>query len=353
MSGSVQLWGVPERLDAVWRPIARAVFLAIGILGSLILVWLSAWLWVPAPLLVAVLLYEGVFWLRGDRPIDARLDGSRLRVIDRKGDLSFTLDLSEAAAAGIGVRRGRGLDDVVVVLYDTAGVLGAFRLHTKSREWPPFVADLDALQPVLGGRPNLLRALAPPGRLVRQVLPDYDGRAMDHLLSSLPEPATKAAAARIWRGEAPPMDFMGHHLGEPSALLLIHTSGWRCGGDRGPLSTCGGGRATRCYEQLSYGEEPAPVVDLHLLMWSLEGGITLAIPSSLAGRHGPELPLGAQTAHLHLPEAANIVWFLLRHLDPGELPEGLKQGLRSAAAAVDPLPEILGRHLTDELNPEV
>lgn len=352
---SLALKGEPKQLDTMWRPVARAASIGLGLVGAALLVWFHAWWWVPAPLLVGVLAYEIVFWARGDRPIVATIEGQTLRVVDPKLGSELVFDLRGATRACLGVRRSGGpTDDALLTIFTDAEVALAVQLATPSREWPEHAADLRALQPVLGGRAALLRGLAPQGRLVRQTLHDPTGAGLDALVAALPESAFDGCAARVWRGAAPDLDFMGQHIGPADALLTLDARGWRLLGpeidESGPLQPAGGGRSSRIIPLFDLGEAPR-VARLPLLTWALHPDVTLAIPAPIAGAGPDPRPLPDDALHLHLPEAANLVWYLVRSQDAGALPEPLRGAIADSRIAGEPLPPALLRHLSGAVSP--
>jgi hypothetical protein len=98
-------------------------------------------------------------------------------------------------------------------------------------------------------------------------------------------------------------------------------------------------------------DEAPRVARLPLVTWRLHPAVTLAIPAPIAGAGPDPQPVPEAALHLHLPEAANVVWYLLRKLDPGALPEPLRTAIADSRVAGEPLPPPLLRHVPGAINP--
>lgn len=359
MSGPVKVQGRPERLDAVLRPILFVVLGGSGLLGTLVLVWLGWWFWVPVPVAAGLLLHGGIFAIRGDRPITCTVEHGVLVAVDRKGGREHRVDLGQVVHAGLSVRQvdNASKNIVYVVLYDAHAPLLALRASTPRRAWPRHAAPLDALQPVLGGNAGVLRGLAPAERIVRQVLRDDDGDLVRALLARVPEAAWTRRPLRVWQGQAPPVDFMGLHQGPPDAILLLRD------GDDGtpllevidgpgpaspptgtwPVTGHSGARSRRLLTLLSLPGQDDRVAALPMLVWDLTDAHRLAVPAPIAGHHGEAVDLDEHALHTHLGEAAGAAWWLLQRLD--RVPDGLCQAISDARIATPRLHPTLARHL--------
>lgn len=346
--------GKPTRLDAVWRPVSRALLTGLGLTGAAVLGLLGEWVWLPAPIVASIVVHEVIFWIRGDRPIVATIDGSTLTAVDKKGEREHRLDLSDVAIASVAVRRGRHErepDQAFLVLHAEDRTLGALRLNTMHRDWPAEAVDLDALQPVLGGNAGVLRGLAGPERLIRQALQDKDGAFAEALLDAIPAAAWSRVAARVWRGAEPQVDFMGLHQGPPDALLVLDGDTWSLRerfGDAvtgGSITGARGGRADRILELMSTPGVPAQRARLPQIVWEIGDGVRIVVPAPLAGHHGEPVELDEHTLHSHLAEGAMLIWWLFDRLPAGQLPEGLLQALADSRVANPHPPAVLRRHI--------
>jgi len=350
----VAVRGKPERLDAVWRPVWFVLLGLAGLGGSAFLAFVGDWLWMPLPFAGAILLHQVVFWIRGDRPLRVSLEGETLSIADRRTGRDWQVDLGAAHAVSLGVRPGQapGEHQVFLAAHDGDRALVALRIHTPHEAFPDGTTPLEALQPVLGGNAGILRGLAPQDRLVRQTLLDRDGAFTRALLDALPADALDRVAVRVWRGEAPPMDFMGLHQGPPDALLLCEGEAVRLvpriGGEphQARLEARDGGRSSRALQLLDVpGVAETPAARLPLLVWTLAPGLTLAIPCPIAGHKGEEVALDEGTLHTHLAEGAHLVWWLLDRLDAGAIPDGLLEAISDSRIAQEHPPTTLRRHL--------
>jgi len=211
---------------------------------------------------------------------------------------------------------------------------------------------------MLGGNAGVLRGLAPPDRLVRQMLDDRDGELAQALLDHIPASAFTRRALRVWKGHAPPVDFMGLHQGPPDAWLVLQDSpdgpvlsvfdgpgpATVPTGPR-PVTGTQGGRASRVLTLLSLPGQDDRMARLPVVVWDLADQVRLAVPAPLAGHHGPELELDDSVLHTHLAEGAGAAWWLLQHLST--VPEGLRQAISDARVADPNLHPTLARHLPE------
>lgn len=351
MDQLVTVKGQPVVLDAVFRPIVRWSLLLLGAIVSAVLGWFGQWFWLPIPMVVAHFAFEAIFYVRGDRPVVVRLRGRQLTMTDSKGGHQFDVDLNQAHAASLAVRRGtRGRDQAFIVLHDTERVLVALRLITTHLHWPDHAVPLDDLQPVFGGNAGIVRGLGPITRIVRQTLRDDEGAAARALLERIPEPAWSRTAARVWRGEAPMVDFMGLHQGEPDGLIILegsrvevvqHEPARR---QQHKIAAHEGGRAERLLELMAGPGEAAQSARLPLVVWQVATGVQLVIPSPHAGRHGDWCDLSDHSLHTHLAEGTLVAWFLLQHQADKQVPSSISLGIRDAMTAMEEPNPQLSRH---------
>lgn len=358
MDQLITVRGQPVVLDAVFRPIARWSLYALGALGSVALALAGWWFWLPIPVVAAHLLFELIFYVRGDRPVVVKLRGSHLSMVDAKGGHQFEVDLAQIEVAGLGIRHGtRGRDQAFVVAYREAEVLFALRLISTNLEWPDHAVPLDALQPVFGGNAGIVRGLGPQKRIVRQTLKDDRGELARALIDRIPGAAWGRAAARVWRGEAPPVDFMGLHVGDPAGLLVLDgeevTLRHRDGSvDRWPRTADSGGRGQRLLDLMGASGEHAQYARLPLVVWAVADGVHLVLPSPHAGRQGDEHPIDDEALHTHLAEGTLLAWWLLTRQPDGALPSSVRLGIRDAMITTDtPHPDLL-RHVKDLVEAE-
>ncbi|MFK7930723.1 MAG: hypothetical protein AB8H79_21250 [Myxococcota bacterium] len=351
MDQLIAVRGHPIRLDKVFRPMARAGLLLIGVACSALLWWLEFWFWVPIPLVVAHFTYELIFFVRGDRPVKVSLIEQTLRVHDPKGKHSFSTEIDQAHSASVAIRHGdRGRVQAFFVLHSKTDVLVALRLITTHLDWPDHAVPLEALQPVFGGNAGIVRHLAPVTASARQILKDDEGKLARALLTQVPPEAWNRAAVRAWVGKSPPTDFMGFHTGPPDHLLVfdgdrIHVTDPTTGAVRAvPITGNKGGRASREVQVMTTPGEPLQTVELPVVVWQLGKDITLVIPSIHAGRHGKEMKLRASFMHTHLGEGAIAAWWLLKRLPAGQLPNSLLLGLRDALITTQEPHPVLAKH---------
>lgn len=336
----LQIQGEPQKLDIVWRPVARVLLLGTGVMGSVLLWWMSQWWWLPLPVVAAFVAYEVIFWLRGDRPVTLSLDADYLRLSDRRLDREMSVPFADIRAASISWRAAedRQLDQAWLVLHGDRDVLFAARLRTGFRDWSAEHTDLVAASPVLGGNAGVLRALADRKLACRQMLLDPSGDALRHLLRRIPEPAWQTAAVRVWRGAQPQLDYLGLHEEAPDGVLQLrgrdyelHVDGEVYSGEIGVITA---ERSTREVALYAMPGAEGATSSLPVLVLGLAEGLVVAIPAPVAGQLGEPCDLEAHTLHTHLAEGAHLVWQLLWSRPVNELPTSLLEAVRESRAAV-------------------
>ena len=97
------------------RPAARMAQLAVALPVTAVLVCMGQWWWLPVPLALSFVLYELVFWFRGDRPITLTRDSTRLHLEDRYVDQRRSIDLAQVHTATTVYRRLEA--DEICLLY--------------------------------------------------------------------------------------------------------------------------------------------------------------------------------------------------------------------------------------------
>jgi hypothetical protein len=350
------LRGQPKDLDVVWRPLSRAFLIGGGLLCAVALYWWDdVWL-APLPLLIGAMVHGLLFWVRGDRPMTLRVSPSALDLNDRKTGRKRVVQLSSARTLSLATQRmPSGYDRLFVTLHTDNDAILALECITPSRPWPAPVADLDVLQPILGGRTTLLRGLATPPNIVRQALVDRDGAFADRALSWLHDIGTDKVSVRVWVGNPPEVDFMGQLAGPPNGLLTLSPGRWRLatpqGARDGALNPGPGGSTNRTIPLLDGGAPSARKVSLPLFLLTLDTDLTVALPAPLLGHRGQPRPLHPSDLHTHLPEAASLLWWCLRFVAASELPKEVIEAVSDARIVEQPLPQWLLDKLADLIPP--
>ncbi|MFT7521973.1 MAG: hypothetical protein ACI9MC_004125 [Kiritimatiellia bacterium] len=341
----------PEKLDVIWRPVARVLLVGTGLIGSGALWWMAEWLWLPFPLIAAFLVYELIFWIRGDRPVQITVDDDALTMHDVLRDQRVHVPIGDVRAASIAFRAGKDpkLTLAWLVLHGERGALFAVRFETGFDAWTDEHTDLAALSPVLGGNAGVLRALAGRDRSCRQVIVDRRGNVLKYLLDWLPDHVWQTTAVRVWRGEQPTLDYLGLHEGVNDGVLLFKGTTFELFMDgqvrSGDLSELKAGRSLRQITLMHLPGEPTSTSDLPVLVLDLDAHVQLALPAPLAGFLGDPVPLTELSLHTHLAEAAHVVWHLLAHLRPTSLPASIKLAVQESRAASSYPVAVLRRHL--------
>lgn len=318
------LYGAPQRLDTVLRPLVRAVQLAIGLTGSIILAVLGWWWWMPLPLVASFLAYESLFWLRADRPVRVTLNDT-LTVDDRKRKQTWTLDPSTVTVATAHRRSDGEIADVRIVLADDDGVLGAVWLRVPA-DAPalPHTVDADLCDHLVGGDYGSLRALASGNRVARQRI-DTDASALAWFAEHISEQAWSRTGARAWRGHAPELDLLGHHTTEPAEWLVF--------GDDLPLWGPGY-RSDRTAILLHAGrglDDTFAADRLSLAVLEL-GDVALAAPSRILMSEEPNTPTHEALLHTHSAELSGVLVHWLRHTSPDTWPPSVRTAVDDALA---------------------
>lgn len=349
----IELEGTPQILDAVLRPIGRAVQLLLGLSISAVLAFFQAWWWAPVPLALSFLVYEVVFWWRGDRPATLSL-GRVITLHDSVRGQTITINPEDIEVATLHYRRspkarskGAERQEVYVVLGGFEGAKLAIRFTVDPTAWRPASGDvdIDTMDRITGGYAGLLRAVAPGTAIARQTFDDPAGQVIRWLRQRIPEPAWKRIGLRVWKGEAPPLDAFGHHTDEPSGWLVIARDRYRLLLDgeihRGDITLIRSARAERSAALMmddGKGGHRIQTTQLPMLVLELDDAIDLAFPSPVdGGGIGNAHELDEHCLHTHVPEGAALVWHILTTWPRTTWPAALRQRVQAAAPPSSPL----------------
>lgn len=341
MSRPLVLKGTPLALDAYLRPAARFVQALIAVPATAALWWTEQWLWLPVPIALSFLVYELLFWSRGDRPTRLRIDGDHLTLEDPIRGRTLGIRRDEVEVARTSWRRVRGGSEAVVLLADRARPRLAIRfLLPGEPDARPEDVDLDAVDRALGGQGGVLRAVAPLDAVARQRF--EDPRGLSRLREWVPAHAWRRTGLRTWTGEAPPLDLFGFHVQEPEGWLVLEGPSFelrRFGTGEvlaaGAWDPTGVGTRIRPVDLLlvADGEPATDRAEVPLIALTLAPGLTLhwAAPEA---RDLEVRPASPEDLHTHPPEGASLLWHLLRHAPRSRLPEALRRRLEAAGAGL-------------------
>ncbi|MFT6818350.1 MAG: hypothetical protein ACJATT_002163 [Myxococcota bacterium] len=329
----MKLYGTPQVLDAVLRPMVRVAQVVVGGTASAILALLSEWWWMPLPLAGSFFVYEFLFWMRGDRPIVVELN-DHLIIRDRKRKLTVDVDPRRVTTATAHRRLAGDNADIRVVLTNDKEVLVAvwFRVpaHTPSL---PREINADLMDHVVGGDYGSLRALAPGYRLARQRV-DTTAKAIDWLRNHIPADAWERSAARLWAGHAPELDLLGHHHGDESTFAVFDGQDVRLNGESQPVVWVDGSRSERVAVLLhaNKGLNDTFAADrLSLAVLNL-GALRLATPSRILMAELTITPTDEDLQHTHPAEAAGVLIHLLRTHERSSWPDNIQVSVDEALA---------------------
>jgi len=351
------LKGRPQVLDALLRPVLRTAALLTGALFCAALWWWGLYAWVPVPLAVAYVVYEGFFWSRRDRPVRVALSEGALEAHDPNLPTPLLFDPSQAHTARVWLHPATAEEAASYTVCVTSPREVLFAARVEGPPPGPASAQIPMDQEPLGLRPGHipLRALAEPHQLVRQRLPDPKGHLTRWLNTQLPEAAWSRSGVRLWRGPLPPLDPLGHHVGPHDALLVLEDDRWTLHSEgptqQGTVTFLRLSRTERDVELLSalaarwrspeenkglstLGTE---TVQLPLCVAELSDDLTLAFPSLRLGVLGRKRGLPAEGLHCHLAEGALVLWHIVHRWPTTAWPTAL-QSLANDLADAPSLP---------------
>jgi hypothetical protein len=292
-------------------------------------VWWLGWLWwVPIPFVLSLLLYEGVFWWRGDRAQQLRLDNGRITLVDPLGD-DLVVPLDEITVATLYYRQLKlGELEVSIVLGDDMDVRLAMRLLTDLPFEPhPHDVPADVYDVLFGGIAGVFRALAPPARRPRQHFSDRRQALIGQLRSQLPPEVWRRTALRVWPGMEPDIDLFGYYEGPHRGWVVLDGRSWRCvvdGVERtGAIEGWTFGHAVRDAVLFQGLADAQKVETLPLTLVNLGVSTTIAVPAPNALDLAEVEPLTGDLLHTHAPEGAALLWHLLVHTPRDRWPTGL------------------------------
>lgn len=322
----LELEGSPAELERMLRRGARWAQLLLALPPTLLLWWLGAWYWLPLPLAASFVLYELLFWWRGDAPLSLQLGEDGLRLLDSWKEAPLALDWSEVTLAKAFWRRTPEGAEVTTLLASERGPLFALRfLLLRDAAPEPGDVDLDAADALLGGQGGVIRSVAPVERVARQRF--EDPRGLVYLRSRLPPEVWKRTGLRLWTGLAPALDPFGYHADEPSGWLLLEGRRWALHvpgtgeiAQRGNLASLALFSASRTVRMVSLSgpvEAEVPLLGLDL------GGLRVWFPAPQAGPGLPPAELAPTDHHTHPPEGAALLWHLRAELPRERWPETL------------------------------
>ena len=298
--------GQPLVVDTFLRPLLGGARWLLGLFAGALLFWMEWYLWVPLPLLVATALVEAVLLVRSDRPIALSVSEDRI-VVDDRFAATLTVRVGDVRTCVVLERARAGGTEVVVVLGGERRPLLAVAFQLD--EAPQVGVDVEAVDVHLQAQAGLLRATAPATRAIRQRF--HDRRALEALLSVVPDEAKRRIGLRLWRGAAPTLSVFGHHTAEHDLWMLCEDESYQVVDadgavvHRGRLHVDAVGTAEREAILLQVaGERGADLGRLPLLVVVLDG-LQLAIPAP--ARAGlPPAPFD-DLHHTHAPEAAALL----------------------------------------------
>ena len=325
----IRIKGIPKEFDVVFRPMARIGLLTLGILGTIVITVFKLWWWLPLPLAASFLLYELIFWLRGDRPVRLNMK-NELHFVDARSQRQVILRPDEIATATLYYQPNEEGVQVIAVLADRRSVRFAARFQLKGPfEAAPWDVDLKKIEGFLGGNAATVRAIAPLEVVCRQDLDDGKGQAIAWLRENIPESAWRRTAVRLWRGAAPSMDLFGLHEGDQDALLtldgdryIIWNGDKELEGEFAPIKLRLSRRPVILF-QLVREKDTQPIRSLLLIGLVLDDGLTIAFPSMAPLKENrEEVEATEDWLHTHLAEGAAFLW----HLEQlGKTPQALRE----------------------------
>ncbi|MEZ4322453.1 MAG: hypothetical protein R3F61_33610 [Myxococcota bacterium] len=302
-------------MDSFIRPVARGLLTMAGLVVGTLLWWFGFLWWVPVPLVLSLVIYEGVFWWRGDRAQLVRIEPDRLTLEDPLAPGPLVIPLEEITVATL-YYRALQLDEleIAVVLGDDSDVRFALRLITRLPFEPaPHDIPADVYDVLFGGVAGLYRALAPPARRPRQTFLDPRGEVVAFLRSRLPREVWQRTGLRLWPGMEPDIDLFGYYEAPHGDWLVLDQHQWKRAGQTGSIAGWSFGSAERSAVLFQGLERRQKVEKLPLALVNLGTSTTVAIPAPASvGLAEPE-PLTADLLHTHAPEGAALLWHLLVH----------------------------------------
>lgn len=333
MGRAMKMYGTPQVLDAVLRPMVRVAQVVVGGTASAVLALLGEWWWMPLPLVASFFVYEFLFWVRGDRPVIVELN-EQLVIRDRKRKLTIVVDPERVRTATAHRRLSGDNADIRVVFTGDDEVLAAvwFRVPATTPSLPGEV-DADLMDHIVGGDYGSLRALAPGYRLARQRV-DTTEAAIEWLRTHIPADAWARTAARLWVGHAPELDLLGHHQDDPTVLAVLDGDSIRLGEQTHTIVWGDGSRSERVAVLLHANKglnDTFAADQLSLAVLDL-GAVRVATPSRILMSELGATPTDADLHHTHPAEAGGVLMHLLRTHEPDAWPADVRVAVDEAMA---------------------
>lgn len=348
-SGQLVLWGSPVDLDAALRRAARFVQGGIAVPAAALLWWFEAWWWLPLPLVLSFVVYELLFWSRGDRPTALRLGAEGVELVDPLRQQTLAVAWPEVEVATATWQRTRYGWEVVVLLAGPTGPRVALRFLMARSPLPETGdVDLDAADQILGGQARVIRSVAPFEVGARQRFEDPRGLAF--VRQSLAPGVWRRTGLRVWTGAAPPLDPFGYHLGEPDGWLVLDGLRWELRGwgtrevlDRGTLEGLDAHGAVRIVQLVLRAGEAASDIELPMLgltLGTVGPGEPLRIwmPAPEGAPHAEHRAIAPMDRHTHAPEGAALVWHILGNVPSDAWPLPLRDAVAASRVPATRLP---------------
>jgi hypothetical protein len=340
----LELRGSPVEFEVYLRRGARALQLLLALPPTVLLWWWGVWFWVPIPLALSFLLYELLFWSRGDRPTVLQLTEEGLHLADPWREAPVSVRWDEVELAKATWRRARPGSEVTVLLASAQGPRFAARFLLPGNPAPdPAWGDLDleAADALVGGQGGVVRSVAPFELVARQRFEDPRGLTL--LRTRLPAACWRKTGLRLWQGRAPALDAFGYHLDEPTAWLVLEGACWELRkfgttevlsrGELELLEVLGASRKVN----IVMGVAGPVETDVPLLGLSL-GPLRVWFPAPVAGPMAPAAEIGETDQHTHPPEGAALLWHVLPLLSRERWPPSLLEMLARSGLADARLP---------------